>query len=41
MGADGFEFSDEHSAEWVYSIQATYRFRKEILKKFDIDVANQ
>jgi hypothetical protein len=41
MGADGFEFGDEHSAEWVYSLQATFPFWKEILKKFDIDVTNR
>jgi hypothetical protein len=40
MGADGFEFGDEHSAEWVYSIQATYSFWKEILTKFALNVTN-
>jgi hypothetical protein len=40
MGVGGFGFGDEHSAEWVYSIQATYPFWKEILTKFDIEVTN-
>jgi hypothetical protein len=41
MGLGGFNFSTEHSAEWVYSIQRTYPFWKEVLKKFDVDVSNR
>ena len=40
-GAGGFQFGDEHSAEWVYPIRATYPFWKEILTKFDIEVTNR
>jgi hypothetical protein len=40
-GTGGFQFGDEHSAEWVYPIRATYPFWKEILLKFDIDVTNR
>jgi hypothetical protein len=39
MGPWGF--GEEHSAEWVYSIQKTYPFWKEVLKKFDVDVSNR
>lgn len=39
--AGGFGFGTEHSAEWVYSIQKTYPFWKEVLKKFDVDVTNR
>lgn len=41
MGTKGFEFGNEHSAEWVYSIQKTYPFWKEVLRKFDVDVTNR
>jgi hypothetical protein len=41
MGRGGFEFGTEHSAEWVYSIQKNYSFWKEVLKKFDVDIANR
>ena len=41
MGVGGFEFGNEHSAEWAYSIQKTYPFWKEVLKKFQIDVSNR
>jgi hypothetical protein len=41
MGVNGFEFGNEHSAQWAYSIQKTYPFWKEVLKKFDVDVTNR
>ena len=37
MGAGGFEFGTTHSAEWMWSIQKTYPFWKEVLKQFQID----
>jgi Big-like domain-containing protein/nidogen-like/alpha/beta hydrolase family protein DUF900/thrombospondin type 3 repeat protein len=41
MGLGGFEFGDEHSAEWVYTTHKTYLFWKEVLKKFDLDVSDR
>jgi hypothetical protein len=41
MGQGGFEFGTQHSAEWLYSIQKTCPFWKEVLKKFDVDTTNQ
>ena len=41
MGSGGFGFGLVHSAQWVYSVQRTYPFWKEVLTKFDVDVTNQ
>jgi alpha-tubulin suppressor-like RCC1 family protein len=41
MGQGGFNFGTEHSAEWVYDMQKTFPFWKEILRKFDVDVGNR
>jgi pimeloyl-ACP methyl ester carboxylesterase len=36
-----FGFGTEHSAEWGFTIQKTYPFWNEILRRFDIDVSDQ
>jgi hypothetical protein len=41
MGVGGFEFGNEHSAEWDYSVQRTYPFWREVLKRFDNDVIDR
>jgi hypothetical protein len=40
MGQGGFEFGDQHSAEWVYSIQKTYPFWRRIAEEFNLDLSN-
>jgi pimeloyl-ACP methyl ester carboxylesterase len=41
MGVNGFEFGNEHSAQWVYSIQKTYPFWRSVAEEFNIDLVNR
>ena len=41
MGHGGFEFDEEHSAEWVYSLQRTHPFWRRVAKEFDLNLTNR
>ncbi|TLD72869.1 alpha/beta hydrolase [Phragmitibacter flavus] len=41
MGVGGFNFGDEHSAQWVYSIQKNYYFWLDIVTKFGFGIGNR
>jgi hypothetical protein len=36
VGMDSFGFEDEHSAEWNWSLSASYRFWRQLFDSFDI-----
>ena len=41
LGAGGFEFETEHSAQWAASIQKTYPFWRRVAEEFNLDVINR